>query len=55
MSTPTEGFDLPGEKKVVCEVRDEWDQPGEGKVRKLPGRDNGLMRKVWWRRAQRSW
>lgn len=31
MSTPTEGFDLAGEKKVTCEVRDEWDQPGEGK------------------------
>ena len=23
------------------------------KVRKLPGRDNGLKRKVWWRRAQK--
>lgn len=28
---PIEGFDLAGEKKVMCEVRDEWDQPGEGK------------------------
>ena len=29
MSTTTEGFDLVGEEKIMCEVRDEWDQPSE--------------------------